>query len=209
MVKKTKELTEKALEKSSEIKNDVKEKSLETQGKIKDKMEESNLTKDDIKENAEKVQSQAQIMLEDIISTFKGKQEELGKTISSYTTITEHPLLDLIETEETFILKVDLPNLGKEDVVLEVTEESVEITAQFEADIEEQIKEIKEEVEEAVEELPQLKYLIKERSKGKVKRSVALPGPINIEGVSAKFEGSLLVVELPKIQEPRFKVDIS
>ena len=71
-------------------------------------MEESNLTKDDIKENAEKVQSQAQIMLEDIISTFKGKQEELGKTISSYTTITEHPLLDLIETEETFILKVDL-----------------------------------------------------------------------------------------------------
>jgi HSP20 family protein len=209
MVKKTKELTGKALEKSSEIKNDVKEKSLATQGKIKDKMEESNLTKDDIKENAEKVQSQAQIVLEDIISTFKGKQEELGKTISSYTTITEHPLLDLIETEETFILKVDLPNLGKDDVVLEVTEESVEISAQFEADIEEQIEEIKEEVEEAVDELPQLKYLIKERSKGKVERSVALPGPINIEGVSAKFEGSVLVVELPKIQEPRFKVDIS
>ncbi len=207
MVKKTKELKGKALEKGGEIKEDVKEKGLETQEKIKGKMEESSLTKEDIKENAEKVQSQAEKMLEDIISTFKGKQEELGKTISSYTTITEHPLIDLIETEETFILKVDLPNLGKDDVALEVTEDSVEITAQFEEEIEEKIEKVIE--EEAVEEAPKLKYLIKERSKGKVARSVALPAPINIEAVSAKFEGSVLVVELPKILEPRFKVDIS
>lgn len=208
-MKKTKELADKTLEKSSEIKNDVKEKGLETHEKIKGKMEETNLTKDELKQNAEKFQSQAEKVLEDIISTFKGKQEELGKTISSYTTITEHPLLDLIETAETFILKVDLPNLGKDDVELEVTEERVEITAQFEADIEEQIEEIKAEVDESDAEIPELKYLIKERSKGKVGRSVALPSPINIEAVTAKFEGSVLVVELPKIQEPRFKVEIS
>lgn len=208
MVKKTKELKGKALEKTGEIKNDVKEKSMETHEKIKNKMGDSSLTKEDIKENAEKVQSQAEKMLEDIITTFKGKQEELGKTISSYTTITEHPLVDLIETEEGFILKVDLPNLGKDDVVLEVTEDRVEINAQFEEDIE---AEIKKELEKEIgkEEAPQLKYLIKERSKGKVERSVALPAPINIEAVSAKFEGSVLMVELPKIQEPRFKVDIN
>lgn len=209
MVKKTKELKGKALEKTGEIKNDVKEKSLETHAKIKNKMGDSSLTKDDIKENAEKVQSQAEKMLEDIITTFKGKQEELGKTISSYTTITEHPLVDLIETEEGFILKVDLPNLGKDDVVLEVTEDSVEISAQFEEDIEAEIKNELEKHIENEKEVPQFKYLIKERSKGKVERSVALPAPINIEAVSAKFEGSVLMVELPKIQEPRFKVDIN
>lgn len=203
MVKKTEEIKGKTLEKSGEIKSEVKEKSQATKEKIKGKMEDSSLTKEDFKENAEKVQTQAEKMLEDIITTFKGKQEEFGKTISNYTTVIEKPLLDLIETEESFVLKVDLPNLGKDDIVLEVTEESIEIVAQFEEDFEETIE------EESEEETPKIKYLIKERSKGKIERSVPLPAPINIEGVSAKFEGSVLIVELPKSKEPRFKVDIS
>lgn len=204
MVKKTEEIKGRTLEKSGEIKSDVKEKSQATKEKIKTKMEDSNLTKEDLKENAEKVQTQAEKMLEDIITTFRGKQEEFGKTISNYTTVTEKPLIDLIETEESFVLKVDLPNLGKDDVVLEVTEESVEIGAQFEEDLEETIEEESEE-----ENTPEIKYIIKERSKGKIERSISLPAPIDIEGVSAKFEGSVLIVELPKSKEPRFKVDIS
>jgi HSP20 family protein len=205
MARKTKASKEKASEKSIELETEVKEKSQETQEENKGKMEDSNL-KNDIKENTEKIQTHAEKVLEDIISTFKGKQQEFGKTISNYTTVTEKPLVDLLEIDESLILKVDLPNINKDDVILEVTEESVEIAVQFEEDIEEMAKEA---AEEESEESPKVKYILKERSKGKIERSIPLPVQINIEEVAARFEGSVLIVDLPKIKEPRFKVDIS
>ncbi len=207
MARKTKAKKEKAPEKSIELETEVKEKSQETQEENEGKLEDSNLKKD-IKENTEKIQTHAEKVLDDIISTFKGKQEEFGKTISNYTTVTEKPLVDLLEIDESLILKVDLPNISKDDVILEVTEESVEIAVQFEEDIEEMVKEAAAE-EESDDESPKVKYILKERSKGKIERSIPLPVQINIEEVAARFEGSVLIVDLPKIKEPRFKVDIS
>ncbi len=205
MARKTKANKEKASEKSVKLETEVKEKSQKTQDENKGKMEDSNL-KNDIKENTEKIQTHAEKVLDDIISTFKGKQEEFGKTISNYTTVTEKPLVDLLEIDESLILKVDLPNISKDDVILEVTEESVEIAVQFEEDIEEMVKEA---AEEESDKSPKVKYILKERSKGKIERSIPLPVQINIEEVAARFEGSVLIVDLPKIKEPRFKVDIS
>ncbi len=190
---KTQETQEKIKEKTDQAKTDITDKTQETQEKIKEKMEDSNLTREDLKANAEKVQSQAEKMLQDIISTFKGKQEEFGKTISSYTTVTEKPLVDLIETEEKLILKVDVPNRAKEDVVLEVTDDSLDIKIQFEED----------------DESEDINYIIKERSKGKIERIIKLPTNIDTETVTARFDGSVLIVDIPKIMEPRFKVDIN
>lgn len=208
MARKTKAKKEKAPEESIELETEVKEKSQKTQEEAEGKMEDFNLKKD-IKENTEKIQTHAEKVLDDIISTFKGKQEEFGKTISNYTTVTEKPLVDLLEIDEALILKVDLPNISKEDVILEVTEESVELAIQFEEDIEEIVKEAAKEEDIEESESPKIKYIIKERSKGKIERSIPLPVAINIEEVVARFEGSILIVDLPKIQEPRFKVDIS
>ncbi|MDO9043853.1 MAG: Hsp20/alpha crystallin family protein [Methanobacteriaceae archaeon] len=207
MARKTKAKKEKTPEKSIELKTEVKGNSQETQEENEGKLEDSNLKKD-IKENTEKIQTHAEKVLDDIISTFKGKQEEFGKTISNYTTVTEKPLVDLLEIDESLILKVDLPNIIKDDVILEVTEESVEIAVQFEEDIEEMVKEAAAE-EESDDDSPKVKYILKERSKGKIERSIPLPVQINIEEVAARFEGSVLIVDLPKIKEPRFKVDIN
>lgn len=104
MARKTKAKKEKTPEKSIELKTEVKGNSQETQEENEGKLEDSNLKKD-IKENTEKIQTHAEKVLDDIISTFKGKQEEFGKTISNYTTVTEKPLVDLLEIDESLILK--------------------------------------------------------------------------------------------------------
>ena len=131
-------------------------------------------------------------MLSDIVNTIKEKQEELGKSLSDYTTTFQKPLADVMETENSIIVITDLPGVKKEDIDIDISEDSIDITAKFEDEIDEE----------------GANYIKKERSYGETKRSISLPAQINVKEATAKFNDSILTVNLPKLMEEKHKVDI-
>lgn len=152
---------------------------------IEEEIKEAENSKSEEKEkiNAEK-------LLNDIISDIQNKAGEFGKTISDYKTALQKPLTDVIETENSLIIKFDLPGVNKDDIDLGISEDSIEIKVLFE------------------EEDESTKYLQKERSHGKLLRSLTLPMNIKTEEVKATFKDSILTVEMPKMDKEVHKVDI-
>jgi len=133
----------------------------------------------------EKRRLMAEKMIEDMIKNMREMQKEFEKKISEYTeALPEKPTLDLIETDEKLIVKTDLPGVKKEDINIELTEDTISITANFKEEIE---------VEEA-------NYVKKERRFGEAKRELRLPAKIKVDEAKATFEDGVLTVELPKVE---------
>jgi len=180
---KTSEIKENASNKTSEIKENASNKTSEIKENASDKTEE-------FKGNAEKTRKQAEKKINEFITTLKDKQEEFGKTISDYTSV-DKPLIDVINTEDSIIIKADLPLVKKEDISVNITEDSIEIVAKFE------------ETDE------NLDFIKKERNYGETSRTIPLPVKIEVKNASAKFINSVLTVEIPKVQEEKIKVKIA
>ena len=182
-LKKTADVKDSALMKTSEIKENASDKTSEIKENASDKTEE-------FKGNAEKTRKQAEKKINEFITTLKDKQEEFGKTISDYTSV-DKPLIDVINTEDSIIIKADLPLVKKEDISVNITEDSIEIVAKFE------------ETDE------NLDFIKKERNYGETSRTIPLPVKIEVKKASAKFINSVLTVEIPKVQEEKIKVKIA
>jgi HSP20 family protein len=104
------------------------------------------------------------------------------------------PAMDLVETENEFVLKADLPGLSEADVNIEVDDNVLTISGERKADHEER----------------KAGYYRLERSSGSFRRSLTLPEGINPESVRARFDKGVLEVLIPKPEQrtPR-KVQIS
>jgi len=148
--------------------------------------------KDEMSDEVEK-KSPAENMLSDIVNTIREKQEELGKSLSDYTTSFEKPLADVMETEKSIIVITDLPGVKKEDIDIDISEDSIDIVAKFDDEIEEE----------------GANYIKKERSYGETRRSINLTAKIDVKKATAKFNDSILTVKLPKMEEEKYKVDIN
>jgi HSP20 family protein len=170
-LKKTADAKDSAIMKTAEIKENASERSAEFKG------------------NAEKTRKQAEGMINEFISSLKDKQEEFGKTIADYTA-GEKLLTDVINTENSIIIKTDLPPLTKEDVNVNITEDSVEIIAKFE------------------EKDENLEFIKNERNYGETVRIIPLPVIIDVKKASANFVDSVLTIELPKVQKEKINVKI-
>jgi HSP20 family protein len=156
-----------------------------------DKDEPIAMGTDEMSKEAEE-ETRAEKMLSDIVNTIKDKQEELGKSLSDYSLSFQKPLADIMETENSIIVITDLPGVKKEDINIDISEDSIDISAKFEEEINEE----------------GANYIKKERSYGETKRSISLPAKINIKEATAKFNDSVLTVKLPKLMEEKHKVDI-
>ncbi len=102
---------------------------------------------------------------------------------------TGFPLLDLCETANCFLLKIDLPGVEKEDVSIKLCDNIAAI---------EGVK--KERVEE-----DKFDFICMERTFGYFKRMIKFPLPIDPSAAKAKYENGVLTVVIPKIQEKRKK----
>lgn len=151
------------------------------------KTDEENINEDD---ESKRVPSES--VLGDIITSIREKQEDLGKSLSDYSKSLQKPLADIIETDDALTVVTDLPGVKKEDVEVNISEDSLDIVAKFDDEI----------IDEGTN------YIKRERSYGETKRTIALPEKINIKKASAKFKDSVLTVELPKIKEEKHKVNI-
>ena len=92
------------------------------------------------------------------------------------------PAMDLVEAEDHFVLKADLPGLGEDDVAIEVQDNVLTISGTREA--EEQRKE-------------QGFYRL-ERSYGSFSRALTLPEGVDADKVEANFDRGVLEVRIPK-----------
>src|SRR5512132_1961298 len=104
------------------------------------------------------------------------------------------PPIDLVEAEDRFLLKADLPGLSEGDVNIEVQDGTLTISGERKAEHEEHEKGW---------------YRI-ERSFGRFSRSLTLPDGVDTDRIAASFEDGVLAVRIPKPEErkPR-RIEIS
>src|SRR5919206_4491281 len=95
------------------------------------------------------------------------------------------PAMDLVETEDHFVLRADLPGLSEEDVNIEVEDRVLTISGERKAE--------HEETKEG--------YHRVERAFGAFSRSLTLPDGVDPEAVEASFDRGVLEVRIPKPEQ--------
>jgi len=95
------------------------------------------------------------------------------------------PPIDLVEAEDHFVLRADLPGLSEGDVNIEVQDGTLTISGERGAEHEQREKGW---------------YRI-ERSFGRFSRSLSLPDGVDPDGIQASFSHGVLEVRIPKPEE--------
>jgi HSP20 family protein len=95
------------------------------------------------------------------------------------------PAMDLVETDDHFVLRADLPGLSEEDVNIEVEERVLTVSGERKAE----------------HEVSKEGYHRVERAFGSFSRSLTLPEGIDAEAVTANFDRGVLEVQIPKPEE--------
>lgn len=146
-----------------------------------------------IDKNVEKLQekkSQVENKVFEVIEEFKIKQGDISSKITSkfqYQTP-----VDVIESAESFIIKVNLPGIMKKDISLNVSNLKIFIKAEFNEII----------PEDAV-------YLKQERQVGEVYKEIRLSQEIIYEETNASFKNGVLTIKVPKLESERHKIEIN
>lgn len=103
------------------------------------------------------------------------------------------PVMDVTETAEEYVVRLEAPGIHKENLDINLVGELLTITGK---------REIKPEVEGEG-------YLVRERAIGKFLRTIRLPRPITEKKVTAEYRDGVLMVHLPKHEPaPATKVQI-
>jgi HSP20 family protein len=95
------------------------------------------------------------------------------------------PAIDLVEAEDHFVLKADLPGLAEDDVSIEVQDGTLTISGERRAE----------------HEARERGWYRIERSFGSFSRSLTLPDGVDADAISAQFERGVLEVRIPKPEQ--------
>ena len=126
-------------------------------------------------------------MLEDTSKTIDSIKNDIEKTIVDYTFV---PGKDIIETDDSIIVRVDLAGIKKENIELNLTETKLKVKADFEDDLLDEVRG-------------------NNRRPTLIRRTVRFPRKVCPNDAEAKFENGLLTVEVPKLEKKQsFTVDI-
>ena len=181
-----------------------KEKAEEKIDEHKEKAEEKiNYRKEKLNEKREQTKNMAGKMTEDLSRGFddlqegiKSIQKIIDQKIDDYKKATIHSLdVDLIETEEKYYLKVDVPGIEKEEIDIEAGAKDISIVATF--------KPFTEEIEEKDKTV-----LISDIKQGKCSKSIRFSNNIEIDKISAKFNNGTVLITIPKLKTPKNKINV-
>jgi HSP20 family protein len=95
------------------------------------------------------------------------------------------PAMDLVETDDQFVLKADLPGLTDADVHIDLEGDVLTISGERKSEHEDKRE----------------GYVRVERSFGAFRRSLTLPEGVEPEAVTARFESGVLEVRIPKPEQ--------
>ncbi|HET9084199.1 MAG TPA: Hsp20/alpha crystallin family protein [Candidatus Limnocylindrales bacterium] len=109
----------------------------------------------------------------------------LGSMQGGFTEVL--PPLDVRETDDAYIVEVELPGVDPKDTEVSIEGRTVTIRGQF---AEEQERE-------------EGNFLLRERRRGQFMRAVALPGMVDVEKATSRYENGELTITLPKATQNR------
>jgi HSP20 family protein len=115
-----------------------------------------------------------------------GRSRDVDDEVSLYDW---RPPVDIFETDDGIVLKVELPGIGKDDVSVEIKDNVLSLKGERLLD-------------------PQIKdehYYRKERAFGKFHRSFSLQEPIKPDLIKATFKDGILTIEIPRPEEEKPK----
>ena len=95
------------------------------------------------------------------------------------------PSMDLVETDDHFVLRADLPGLTDGDVSIELEDNVLTVAGERKAEHEEKKE----------------GFYRMERSFGQFRRSLTLPDGVNADAITATFDKGVLEVRIPKPEE--------
>lgn len=120
----------------------------------------------------------------DNFSTEKSLSDELNSFI---------PAVELTETDKSYVVGVDLPGIKKEEIKIEMFENTLNISGERKRE-----KHFEDKKAQRIE-----------RSYGSFRRSFSLPKNADAEKVEAKYENGVLELVIPKIQPtPAKKIEV-
>jgi len=93
------------------------------------------------------------------------------------------PAIDITETDDAFVVAAELPGMKREEIKINVRENTLYLSGEKKPFREEK------------------NHFRSECCYGPFKRSINIPGEINQDNITAKYENGILKVTLPKKQE--------
>jgi HSP20 family protein len=99
------------------------------------------------------------------------------------------PAMDLVESEDHFVLRADLPGMGEGDVKLEIEDRTLTLSGERKAEHTEKGE----------------GFYRLERATGAFSRSLTLPEGVDADAVTASFDKGVLEVRIPKPEQVKPK----
>ena len=99
------------------------------------------------------------------------------------------PALNVVEKEDKFVAKVELPGVHEEDVSVSIVGDMLIVEGEKEAE----------------SEVKKKGYSYSETSYGSFSRSIAIPSIVDIDRIAANFDKGVLEIDLPKSVEVKPK----
>ena len=99
------------------------------------------------------------------------------------------PRMDVMETDKAYNIKLEIPDVHKEDVKIEVEHGVLKVTGERNHEKEEEGK----------------TFHVVECSYGSFCRSFTLPKDVDEKKIEAMFKDGMLTIELPKVAQPKSK----
>ncbi len=134
--------------------------------------------------------------MDNMFENFRTQFDELfwpwGPRSEPLTTMTERrtPPMDVADLGDRYEMRLEMPGIPKDDINIEVTPNTIEISAQHEESTEDEDK----------------NWLRKERRSTRFYRALELPEELKTEKVDAEFTDGVLTLKLPKVEpKPAYK----
>jgi HSP20 family protein len=99
------------------------------------------------------------------------------------------PAVDIYETEDSFVVRADLPGVSKDDIQVEIKDNT--LTLKGEKKFEEKVS--------------RDNYIRVERAYGTFVRSFTLPQNVDADKIKAKYKEGVLELTIPKKEEAKLK----
>ena len=126
------------------------------------------------------LQDQVNRLFDETFSRGRSAESEMG---------TWAPAVDIYETGQELVLKVDLPEVNQQEIDIRIENNMLTIRGE----------------RKFQNEVSQDNYLRVERAYGPFSRSFSLPNTLNTEAIKADYQNGVLSIRMPKREESRPK----
>ena len=169
----------------------------EETGRFDETKEKYEETKEKGKNIADNVISDLYASIDEFKEYIRNMQKSADQKYNDYKKSTVQTLdLDFVETKDIYHIKLAVPGVEKEDIIIEAGDNDITIETTFKPFIEEFAEDETAEV---------ISSSIKS---GRCVKTVRFENSIDLENITAKFSNGIVIITIPKLIIPKHKVNV-